>query len=281
MKIAVCLNLLPDARDIKVLDDGTLVRDDARIVLSQGDAYALEAARVLARDCSGTVQAFCLNPYKDVPSQLYREVLSRGADELFVIEDDRLDSMDEHGIAELFTAFLERWEKYDLILCGTGAAECDMDQVCFGIGALMGIPALNEVELLSVESGKLFCNRWLETEIQSVIVPLPAVCSITSSASELAAPGLMELAKANKKPITAVALPDIGFDDIPDPGFRVLGFSDRDEQPLEDEAFFPVLTMLKMLRSGNRTVRRHVMLPGSPAAAASELVDALARENVL
>lgn len=282
MNIAVCLKFDLDARDVKIQDDGTIDMDDARIVLTEDDARALGAAKSLAKSSSSSIIAVCVSQHDTVPSQLFREVLARGAEALYVIVDKRIGTADENAIADVFATALEKIGVFDLIICGAGSGDCNMQQVCFRLGTLMNATAINEVESFVFESDGLHAERWLEGEVQKLVIPLPASCSTTSFAAELTAPGLMDLAGASKKPVVVWNLDDMGMTEVAASSIRTVSISGKGEQTqTEEEMFFPVLTMLKMLRSENKSSRRRVMLPSDPTAAAIDLVDILIRESAL
>jgi electron transfer flavoprotein beta subunit len=257
MKIAVCIKQVPTREWQPRLNDAkTWVRDqDVSYEMNEPDAYALEEALRLREKHSGEVVVCSAGPAR--VQQVIREALARGADRAIHVEDDALGPADAFAAASALAAAMAE-QTFDLIL--TGLQSDDQGHAQFGpvLAEKLGIPHSTIIMEVNVDpatgsgpaAGSLRVKRELEGGwFQYLSMPLPALLTIQSGINQLRYATLKGIMAAKKKEITKVAAPAAG--------------SGRQK-----------IVALYAPQKAKQTV----MITGSPAEAARELVKRLREE---
>ena len=256
MKIAVCIKQVPTREwQPRLNDDKTWVREqDVSYEMNEPDAYALEESLRLREKHGGEVVVCSAGPTR--VQQVIREALARGADRALHVEDDSLGAADAFtAAAALAPAMAE--QKFDLIL--TGLQSDDQGHAQFGpvLAEKLGIPhstiimeVLVDPSTGSGQAAGLKVKRELEGGwFQHVAMPLPALLTIQSGINQLRYATLKGIMAAKKKEIAKVAAP--------------AGLAPR----------LKVVALHTPQKS-----KQTVMIGGSPAEAAKELVKRLREE---
>lgn len=254
MKIAVCIKQVPTREwQPRLNDDKTWVRDqDVSYEMNEPDAYALEEGLRLREKHGGEVVVCSAGPSR--VQQVIREALARGADRAIHVEDDALGAADAFtAAAALAPAMAE--QKFDLIL--TGLQSDDQGHAQFGpvLAEKLGIPHSTIIMEVAAEGAegtdrKLRVKRELEGGwFQYITMPMPALLTIQSGINTLRYATLKGIMAAKKKEIAKVAAP--------------AGLAARQK-----------IVGLYAPQKAKQTV----MITGSPADAAKELVKRLREE---
>jgi electron transfer flavoprotein beta subunit len=217
MKIAVAVKVVADDQDITVAGDRTLDYSKAKTVISTYDKNAIEAAAQLAKATGGS--AVVITAAGTEPdAKLKKDILSRGVDELFVAADAALETADSYATAQVLKALVDaNVADYDLILTGDGSADFYAGQVNVQLAAALGVPTVNEVTGIEAADGAVVVKRTLETEVQEIEVPLPAVVAVSPAIGEPRIPGMRDILQAGKKPSSCTAAtvdPKVTYDEI-------------------------------------------------------------------
>ena len=249
MKIAVCIKQVPTREwQPRLNDDKTWIRDqDVSYEMNEPDAYALEESLRLREKHGGEVVVCSAGPAR--VQQVIREALARGADRALHVEDDALAAADAFTAASAMTAAMAE-QKFDLIL--TGLQSDDQGHAQFGpvLAEKLGIPHSTIIMEVNVQGSALKVKRELEGGwFQYVSMPLPALLTIQSGINQLRYATLKGIMAAKKKEITKVAAPG--------------GLAPRHK----------VIALHTPQKS-----KQTVMITGSPAEAAKELVKRLREE---
>jgi electron transfer flavoprotein beta subunit len=189
--------------------------------------------------------------------QVIREALARGADRALHVEDDSLGAADAFTAASALSAAMAE-QKFDLIL--TGLQSDDQGHAQFGpvLAEKLGIPHSTIIMEVAAEGAegtdgkatRLRVKRELEGGwFQYVTMPLPALLTIQSGINQLRYATLKGIMAAKKKEITKVASPGGA----------------------------PVRQKITALYAPQKS-KQTVMISGSPAEAAKELVKRLREE---
>jgi electron transfer flavoprotein beta subunit len=249
MKIAVCIKQVPTREwQPRLTDDKTWVREqDVSYEMNEPDAYALEEALRLREKHSGEVVVCSAGPAR--AQQVIREALARGADRALHVEDNALGAADAFAAAAaLSTAMAD--EKFDLVL--TGLQSDDQGHAQFGpiLAARLGMPHSTIIMAVEIDQQKMRVKRELEGGwFQYVSMPLPALLTIQSGINQLRYATLKGIMAAKKKEIKKVAPAG------------------------------PVASRQKILALyAPEKTKQTVMIKGSPAEAAKELVRRLREE---
>ena len=249
MKIAVCIKQVPTREwQPRLNDDRTWVREqDVSYEMNEPDAYALEESLRLREKHGGEVVVCSAGPAR--VQQVIREALARGADRALHVEDESLGPADAYTAAAALAPAMAD-QKFDLIL--TGLQSDDQGHAQFGpvLAEKLGIPHSTIIMEVVVAGTELRVKRELEAGwFQHVAMPLPALLTIQSGINQLRYATLKGIMAAKKKEIIKVAAPGGGA------------------------ARLKVVALYAPQKS-----KQTVMITGSPAEAAKELVRRLREE---
>jgi electron transfer flavoprotein beta subunit len=211
MRIAVAFKAVPDDQDITVLDSGELNYSKAHVTVSTYDLNAIEAAVQLKESQSdATLVAISVGPVDIDESKLKKNVLARGADELFLLVDDAYGGAYAYSTAQALKLIIEKTGPYDLIVFGDGSADNYAQQVNVQLAEAMGLPALNAVSSLSIQGTGIRAKRVLGDVIEVVELPLPAVVAVSSTIALPRICSMKDILAAGKKPATVFSAADLG-----------------------------------------------------------------------
>jgi electron transfer flavoprotein beta subunit len=257
MKIAVCIKQVPTREwQPRLNDDKTWIRDqDVSYEMNEPDAYALEEGLRLREKHGGEVVVCSAGPAR--VQQVIREALARGADRALHVEDDSLGAADAFTAASALSAAMAE-QKFDLIL--TGLQSDDQGHAQFGpvLAEKLSIPHSTIIMEVATEGAegpdqkatRVRVKRELEGGwFQYISMPLPALLTIQSGINQLRYATLKGIMAAKKKEITKVA-------------------------PASNGGARQKITALY----APQKVKQTVMITGSPAEAAKELVKRLREE---
>lgn len=208
MRIVACVKAAPEDTDITVRPDRTLDLSRAQWKVGSYDLNAVEAGRQVADQVGGEVIGLAVGGEALSGSKLRKDVLSRGLDSLVVVPGD--PDADSFQTASALAAALGELDGYDLVLLGAGSSDRYAQQVGNQLGALLGLPTLNQVDGLTVDGDHVRVERLLEDAVQVIDVPLPAVLSVSSGINNPRIPGMRDVLAAGKKPVSELAatMPD-------------------------------------------------------------------------
>lgn len=176
MKIITCFKLVPEEQDITVTPEHSLNFDRAEAKISQFDLNAIEAAAQLAGD-GDEIAALTVGGSLLQNSKVRKDVLSRGPDALFMVQDAQL----EHALPkETALALASAAEKigFDLLLFGEGSGDIYAQQVGLLTGELLKLPVINAVSHIQRDGDKIIVERTLEEDVEIIELTLPAVLCV-------------------------------------------------------------------------------------------------------
>src|SRR5262245_10496224 len=205
MKIAVCIKQVPTREwQPRLNDDKTWIREqDVSYEMNEPDAYALEESLRLREKHGGEVVVCSAGPTR--VQQVIREALARGADRAIHVEDTALGAADAFAAAAALAPAMAE-EKFDLIL--TGLQSDDQGHAQFGpvLAARLGVPHSTIIMAVEVVGQSMRVKRELEGGwFQWVGMPLPALLTIQSGINQLRYATLKGIMAAKKKEIKKVS----------------------------------------------------------------------------
>ena len=218
MKIIVCCKVVPNEEELQVLPSRELGFDGVPWKISQYDLNALESGKQLAAG-GGSMTALSIGSTEALgSSKIQKDILSRGPDSLKLVLDDSKPFQDSLQTAKAIAGAVQAAGDYDLVLCGMGSSDLYFQEVGVQVGALLGLPAVNNVTgITPAGEGVLHVERTLENEVEVLEVPLPAVLSVSSEINVPSVPAMRDIMKAGKKPVEKLDCPDCG-----EPSLRTL-----------------------------------------------------------
>lgn len=201
MNIVVCCKFVPCLQDMEVGADHSVHFDRAEWQISEYDLQAVEAGVQLAKVTGGKLVAVSVGSKRIETTQLRKDLLSRGPEELYLITDNALECANTAEISSLLAEAVKKIGA-DVVLCGEGSADYYYQQTGLQLGEKLGWNCLNGVDSITAEAGGLLVDRVLETETETVSVPVPAVLSVTTGINVPPRPNMRAILAAGKKPVT-------------------------------------------------------------------------------
>ncbi|AEE46882.1 electron transfer flavoprotein subunit beta/FixA family protein [Cellulomonas fimi] len=217
MRIVVCVKHVPDIQSERALGpDGRAVRDGGDGTLNELDENAVEAALALVEGAGdGSVTVLTVGP--DDAVDAVRKGLQMGADEAVHVVDDAIAGSDALGTARVLAAavrHLDAQTPVDLVVTGMAGLDGLTSLLPTALAQLLDLPALPLGAELTVDvaARTVRVRRNLDHATEVLEAPLPAVVSVTDQANEPRYPNFKGIMAARKKPVTTLALADLGVD---------------------------------------------------------------------
>merc|ERR1712176_317842 len=154
----------------------------------------------------------------DKAAETLRQALAMGADRAIHLKTSmRTDQeLQPLAVAKLLAKIVEK-EQPQLVLCGKQAIDDDSNQTGAMLAGLMGWPQAGCASKVDVDDGKtsILVAREVDTGIQEVKMPLPAVVTADLRLNEPRYATLPNLMKAKKKPMEVINADSFGIDLAP------------------------------------------------------------------
>lgn len=214
MNICVCAKQVPDTQEIRIdPEKHTLIRTGVASILNPFDAYALETAVRLKEQSGGSVTVISMGPSQ--AQDMLRNCLAVGADAGYLISGNSFGGSDTLATSYILSQAIraiEAREKltFDLILCGKQAIDGDTAQVGPGIAEHLGLPQVTCALAIEEKEDRLHVKRECEIGYDIISVKLPAVITVSRSASEPRYPTVRSRMAAKKREIPVLSEKELG-----------------------------------------------------------------------
>jgi electron transfer flavoprotein beta subunit len=203
LKIAVCIRRVIDMEmRFRIAADGaSLDESGAKYDINDFDLYAVEAALQLREKAGGgEVVAVSLGP--PAAQETIRKALSMGVDAGLHLDAPGIP-FDSFSIAAALAAAL-RDGGFDLILFGKKSIDSSNEAAGPMVAELLGLPAVPAISKLEITDGRGRAERTIESAMEAIEFPLPAVLSIDEGLNQPRLPNLKGIMAARKKPLESL-----------------------------------------------------------------------------
>ncbi len=207
MNIVVAMKQVPDLQQVRIRNREP-VFTDVPLVLGNIDKNALEAAVAIKE--SGDANVIALSAGNEDVEDTIKEALAAGADEAFLVLDDKLNGAESGVVAQVLAAAVKKIDDVGLILFGEGSGDNYSGQVGSRVAELLGLPQVAYASALELKGDKALVTRSLEDCTEIVEVTLPAVVTVLSDINEARIPSVTQILKAGKKPKEVLELDEVG-----------------------------------------------------------------------
>lgn len=186
MKIVVCLKQVPDTKDIKWTDKGTMIREGVESILNPYDEIALEYALKI-KDKFPQAKIIVLSMGPAQAKELLRVAVARGADEAFLISDKKFSGADTLATSYTIAAAIKSViPDFDLIITGQFAIDGDTGQTPSNIAVELGIENITFVKnILDFDEEKITLLRETEDGFERLKSSYPVMASVLKNDIEL------------------------------------------------------------------------------------------------
>jgi electron transfer flavoprotein beta subunit len=180
LDLIVCVKQVPvEPVFAQTADAYQLNRGQVEGIMNHHDRYAVEASCQLRHQLGGRVTAISMGPPQ--AEEVLREVLSLGADEAILLTDPAFAGADTLATSRTLAAAIQKIGRFNLILCGVRTSDSDTGQVGPQLAEFLRIPMVAYAESLRYEKGRLWVQRKLDGQLETLLVELPALVTISGS----------------------------------------------------------------------------------------------------
>ena len=176
----VMVKQVPDTANIsgKVMkDDGTVNRAKLPAIFNYEDKVSLELALQVKEKYGGKVTAVTMGPPR--ASDILRECLFMGADEVFLITDRKFAGADTLATSYVLSKAIEKIGKFDFIFAGRQAIDGDTAQVGPQTAEKLGVPQITYTEeIIEVKKNKIRIKRKIDGGYEIVESTTPVLITV-------------------------------------------------------------------------------------------------------
>ncbi|HKN97432.1 MAG TPA: electron transfer flavoprotein subunit beta/FixA family protein [Pseudonocardiaceae bacterium] len=213
MNIVVLVKQVPDTYSERKLTDAdhTLDRDAADAVLDEINERAVEEALLIKEAQGGQVTVVSVGPER--ATEAIRKALSMGADAAVHVTDESLHGADVLQTATVLAKAVGTIDGVDLVLAGNESTDGVAGAVPAIVAELLGLPQLTHARKVELDGTTVRVERETADEgLTRLEATLPALVSVTEKINEPRYPSFKGIMAAKKKPVTTLAVADLGLD---------------------------------------------------------------------
>jgi len=185
-KLMVLVKQVPDTANIHeqvMRPDGTVNRAKLPAIFNPEDKVALELALQLKELYSGKITAISMGPPK--ASEVLRECLYMGADEVYLISDRKFAGADTLATSYVLSEAIRKIGTFDIIFAGRQAIDGDTAQVGPQTAEKLGIPQITYAEkILDLSREKITVRRRIDDGYEILESRLPVLITVIKEAAE-------------------------------------------------------------------------------------------------
>jgi electron transfer flavoprotein beta subunit len=184
--VVVLVKQVPDTANISgqvMRPDGTVNRAKLPAIFNPEDKVALEMALQIKDKFGGKVTALTMGPPK--ASEILRECLYMGADEVYLISDRKFAGADTLATSYVLSEAIKKLGDFDLILAGRQAIDGDTAQVGPQTAEKLGLPQITYAEdVMDLKKTKITIKRRIDGGYEILESRLPVLITVIKEAAE-------------------------------------------------------------------------------------------------
>jgi len=127
MKILTCIKQVPGTTEVKLDDNGNLIRSGIDSKMNPYDLYAIESALKIKEKMGGEISVMTMGPPQ--AKEVIREAYMMGLDKGYLLTDRRFAGADVLATSYTLSQGAYQAGDFDLILCGKQTTDGDTAQV--------------------------------------------------------------------------------------------------------------------------------------------------------
>lgn len=211
MNIVVCVKHVPDAQADRTFSADNTTDRTVDGLLSELDEYAVEEALKIVEAGDGEVTVLTVGP--DQAGDALKKALQMGAHKAVHVQDEAIHGSDAVGTSLVLAKAIGTLDPQpDLVMTGMASTDGTMGVVPTMLAERLGLPGVTFASELTVGDGSVTIRRDNDAASQTVEAALPALVSVTDQINEPRYPSFKGIMAAKKKPVTTLALSDLGID---------------------------------------------------------------------
>ena len=209
MNIVVAVKQVPDLQQVRIRNRQP-VMDGVPFTLGKIDKNALEAG-VQLKEASGS-NLIVLSVGNEEVEETIKEALAAGADEAYLVLDNKLVDMESSLSASLIAAAIKKIEDVGLVIFGEGSGDNYSGQVGSRTAEILGLSQVGCVSQIELEGSLARITRSLEDSEEVLEVQLPVVVCVLGDINEPRISSVTQILKAGRKPQEIIELSDLDLD---------------------------------------------------------------------
>ncbi|GAB4298692.1 MAG: electron transfer flavoprotein subunit beta/FixA family protein [Ignavibacteriaceae bacterium] len=184
----VLVKQVPDTANIsgKVMkDDGTVNRAKLPAIFNYEDKVALEMALLVKDHYGGKVTAVTMGPPR--ASDILRECLYMGADEVYLISDRKFAGADTLATSYVLSEAVKKINNFHFVFAGRQAIDGDTAQVGPQTAAKLNIPQITyaeEIIRIDEKQKTITVKRKIEGGYQILVSKFPVLITVLKDSTE-------------------------------------------------------------------------------------------------
>lgn len=211
MHIVVCMKQVPRDNSVKINPDLSINAEGIEPMINLFDEYAIEEGIAWNEKHGGKLTVLSLGTEEWV-DQL-RRALAMGATDALLLSDPSFANLDPIGAAKVAAAAIKKLGDVDLVIAGRNSTDDESGAFAPALARALGWPQLTyvgKVQDVDPAGRRVVAERHLETVIETVAAPLPAVISVIKDINEPRYPSLLKIKKVAKVAPPVWSAADLG-----------------------------------------------------------------------
>lgn len=209
MNIVVAIKQVPDVQQIRIRNREPVL-EGVPFTIGKIDKNALEAGIQLKETSESNL--IVVSAGNEEVEETVKEALAVGADEAYLVIDDKLNGIESEKVASLLAAAIKKIDNVGVLLFGEGSSDNYSGQVSSRVAELLGLPQVGYASQIELEGQNAKITRQLEDGEEVLEVTLPVVVSILGDVNEPRIPSVTQILKAGRKPKEILELEDLDIE---------------------------------------------------------------------
>ena len=201
MNIIVFIKQIPDSDEVKLDENGNLIRSGAGTMINPVDKNALEAGLSLRDHFGGKVTAVTMGPPQA------NDVLKRA------LSDRAFGGADTLATGYVLSMAAKKLGSFDLAIFGNKASDAETAQTGPVTAGFLGLPLVTSVDDIDLDGSAIVCRRSFTNGTETSKTALPAVITVTPAINTPRFMTPANVIEGLKKGITVWNCTDLGCDE--------------------------------------------------------------------
>jgi electron transfer flavoprotein beta subunit len=213
MEIVVCVKQVPGTSEVEVdKETGVLKREGIDSKMNPYDLFAVETAIRLKEETGAKVSVLSMGPPQ--AAEIIQECYMMGADEGVLLSDRKFAGADVLATSYTLSQGVEKFEKYDLIICGKQTTDGDTAQVGPELAEFLGIAHVANVKkIVQVREESIVVEMDIVHALQTVEVAYPCLITVEKDINQPRLPSFRRKLATKGRKILVYGLKDFNDQD--------------------------------------------------------------------
>jgi Electron transfer flavoprotein, beta subunit len=209
MNIIAAIKQVPDIQQIRIRNREPVL-EGVPFTIGKIDKNALELGVQLKETSEGSL--IVISAGNEEVEETVKEALAIGADEAYLVVDDKLNSIESAEAAIILAEVVKKIDDVGVVLFGEGSSDNYSGQVSSRVAELLGLPQVGYVRQIELQGQTARITRQLEDGEEVLEVALPVVVSVLGDVNEPRIPSVTQILKAGRKPKEILELDDLNIE---------------------------------------------------------------------